>query len=935
MRQAFKRVAAWMLSLTLIFGTSAVDVRSATAATGQIYSWPTILSSSETPKMIVTKGVTYQKFTYQTSSGPIVLHETWTDLSDSNVEVRPVLSNDKLEGERNETTSSMATRTGAVAGTNGDYFESNASGMALGMSTKDGVLVHSPSNAAVLGITRDNHVVIGKYNFSGQITARNNEYRYLTALNAHPATYPNGLLVITRDLGYWEMAMNATVVVLEKLPDGGEYKVHDILPAQSVIEMPYPGFVKLVAQGTDAIPFVTGNMKPGDIVRMTYGTNPSSSDLKYSIGGGPILLKAGSAFSDPVRPDSTPNYKGPLTGVGITPDGQHLLQVAVDGRSNESIGLTYGQLTNYFVGRGISDAMMLDGGGSTDMVVRMAGDTKATVQNDPSDGYERRVANGLFVYSKSAPGKATYVSVNDGQKLELFKGMTAKLSGFVRDENYNPLPNETITYKVEPATLGTVSANGTFTAGNTGGSGQVIASAANGATTSIPLTVFDQVESLQITPSVIDIGNAETQSFAVTGSFRGAKFAMKPEWVSFTTSDNSLGTVDAQGLFTAGAKNGTLTVNASVGNVTVRSTVGVGYVTKALNAMSNADQWTLSTRWGNVGTLSTSTAQTQGGNSASVATNYKFSAGSGLKQFVFYPKDALPIPNASDLATVNPIGVGAWVYGNNTNLKLVASFEQPDGTLIQGSNQPRVNWTGWKYVTFHLPDTAKFPLKLDYLDIIAENPTTDLQGALYFSNFQSVYAARGYAERQPDPDPVVTFADIQNHWGRAVIEQLATKKVISGKDPQHFDPEGNLTRAEAVTLLVRALGLQPQASTAFTDVPANAWFAGNVGAAVKAGLVNGVGNGQFAPDELVDRNQAATMIYNALQFKGKAPTGGTPIPFKDADQIADWAKAKVDALSAAKLLNGNGDGTLSPTKNTTRAESAVLMANMMKFGGLL
>lgn len=925
------------MSLTLIFGTSAVEIQAASAATTQIYGWPTITSVSETPKMIVTKGVTYQKFSYQTSSGPIVLHETWSDLTDSNVEVRPVLSNDKLEGDKNETTSGMANRTGAVAGTNGDYFEQAASGMALGMSTSNGSLIHSPSDAAVLGITQDNHVVIGKYKFSGQITAANNEYRYLTALNAHPTTFPNGLIVMTRDLGYWEMALNATVAVLQQMPESGQYKVLDIQPAQTVVEMPYAGTVKLIAQGTDAIPFVTANMKPGDIVKLTYGTNPSSGNLKSAIGGGPILLKDGAAYSDPVRPDSTPNYRGPLTGVGVTSDGQHLLQVVVDGRTNESIGLTYGQMANYFAARGISDAMLLDGGGSSDMVVRQAGDTKATVANNPSDGYERRVANGLFVYSTSAPGKATYVTINEGQKVELFKGMTQKISGYVRDENYNPLPNESLTYTVEPPTLGTIAANGTFTAGNAAGSGQIVATAANGASTSIAVTVFDQVDTLSISPSVIDIGQGETQNFSVTGSFRGTKFTMKPEWITFSTSDSALGKVDAQGLFTAGAKNGTVNVLATVGNVSARATVGVGYVTKTLNPMDNVEQWLLSTRWGSVGTLTASNAQTQGGNKASLAANYKFSAGSGLKQFVFYPKDTLAIPSATDLATVNPIGIGVWVYGDGSNLKLVASFERPDGSTIQATNQPHVTQKGWQYITFRLPDTAKFPLKLDYLDIVAENPTSDLQGTLYFGNIQSVYAARTYAERQPDPKPVTTFSDIQTHWGRSIIEQLATKGVISGKDSQHFDPEGNLTRAEAVTLLVRALGLQPQpdAAQAFNDVPADAWFAGNVGAAVKAGLVSGVGGGKFAPNDMVDRNQAATMIYNALQFKGKAPTGGTPIQFSDAAQIADWAKAKVDALSAAKLLNGNGDGTLSPTKKTTRAESAVLVYNMMTYGGLL
>ncbi|MBL0386051.1 S-layer homology domain-containing protein [Tumebacillus sp. ITR2] len=938
LRQGLKRTAAWALSLTLIFGTSGVVIQPASAATAQIYSWPTILSSTESPKMIVTKGVTYQKFSYQTSSGPLVLNETWTDLSDPNVSVRPVLAHDTLESDRNETTLEMAKRTGAVAGTNGDYYEISASGMALGMSTQNGNLIHSPSDAAVLGITQDNKVQIGKYTFTGQITAANNQASALSGLNVHPTSYSNGLLLMTRDLGYWEMLTNATVVVLERMPDGGEYKVHDILPAQTVMELPYPGYVKLIAQGSDAISFVTGNMKPGDTVKMTYGTNPDSSKLKFSIGGGPILLKGGTSYNDPVKPDNTPNYKGPLTGVGITSDGQHMLQVTVDGRSNESIGLTFSQMANYFAARGISDAMLLDGGGSTDMVVRQPGDTTASVANDPSDGYERRVANGLFVFSTSAPGKATYVTSNDGQAVELFKTMTKKISSYVRDENYNPLPNESVSYKVEPTTLGTISADGTFTAGNTGGSGTIRATATNGATTSVPVTVFDQVDTLQISPSVLDLGNGETQSFTVSGTFRGSKFAMKPEWVKFSTSDAALGTVDAQGLFTAGAKNGTVTVTAAVGNVTARATLGVGYVTKTLNSMANSGEWLLSTRWGNVGALSSTSSQVHGDNAASLTANYSFPAGSGLKQFVFYPKDALAIPGPNELATVNPIGVGAWVYGDNSNLKMIASFERPDGTTIQATNQPRINFNGWKFVTFRLPDTAKFPLKLDFLDIVAESPASDVHGSLAFSTLQSVYAARTYAERQPAPTPtVVTFADIQNHWGRSTIEQLATKGVISGKDSQHFDPEGNLTRAEAVTLLVRALGLQPQPelTASFTDVSKDAWYAGNVGAAVKAGIATGIGNGQFAPENLVDRNQAAAMIYNALHYKGKTPTGGTPLVFQDANLIASWAKDKVDALTAAKLLNGNGDGTLSPTKNTSRAESAVMILNMMKYAGLL
>ncbi|MCX7571142.1 S-layer homology domain-containing protein [Tumebacillus sp. DT12] len=930
-----KAAGAWILSLSMVFGSTPLGAK---ASSEQIYSWPTILSKTATDPIIVTKGVTYQRFNFQTSSGPIVIHETWTQLDDPNVEVKAVLSHDKLENEKNETVSEMARRTGAVAGTNGDFFESQGSGMALGMGVENGKLIHSPSPSAVLGIDYTNRIVMGHYTLTAQMTA-NGQTSAITSVNGHPVTFPNGMVLLTPELGFWEMAANATVVTLEPV-SGDAYKVIGIQPAQTVVEAPVKPYLKVLAQGVDAINYVTANVKKDDTIKLGWGTNPSSSHLKYAIGGGPILLKGGSSYKDPNPPlKGVENTRMPLTGVGVTADGKRMMQVVVDGRSKESIGLTYGQMANYFAHRNLSDAMLFDGGGSSDMVIRDVGDTQAKVISKPSDGWERRVANGLFVYSTSPSGQPTHVHVNDGQNVTVFKGRSVTLAApAIRDQNYNPLPSAPVTYTVEPATLGTITANGVFTAGVNGGAGKIIATTANGAKGEVAVNVITTVDSLTISPASAMIGNDESVTFTVKGNVLGQSFTLDPADLNWT-ADRAFGTVEGNGRFTAvsGDKTGRTTVTASFGGKSVGATVDIGYVRHTLDQLTDAGKWTRTDRWGDVGTLTTSTTAQIGDKTQFLTMNYRFAAGSGLKQFVFYPKETMSIPHPTDKAAVDPIGIGMWVYGNNSGVRLFANFEKPDGTFVRSTDTAAVTWSGWKFVSFKIPAGTPFPVKLDYLDAYVDSPTAEVKGTLYFSDLQVLFNPTTYKEKEvvvPQPT-VVTFPDIANHWGRTVVETLATKGIINGRDKDHFDPDAGLSRAEAVTLIVRSLNLPSDTGTTFSDVPSDAWYASTVSAAVKAGITNGVGDGKFAPHEPVNRNQMAKMIYHALKTQGKAPTGGTPLAFKDADLIASWAKAEIDALSAAGLMVGDGTGYLRPVKTATRVESAYMIHNMLKYAGLL
>jgi len=105
--------------------------------------------------------------------------------------------------------------------------------------------------------------------------------------------------------------------------------------------------------------------------------------------------------------------------------------------------------------------------------------------------------------------------------------------------------------------------------------------------------------------------------------------------------------------------------------------------------------------------------------------------------------------------------------------------------------------------------------------------------------------------------------------------------IIKGYEDNTFRPEGEITRAEFAAIVVRLLGQEAQsagaaASTQFADVPADHWAAGYVNIAVQAGVINGYGNGNFGPDDLVEYQDALTMMVRALGYEPAIGSAGYP-----------------------------------------------------------
>ncbi|SDE19619.1 S-layer homology domain-containing protein [Paenibacillus sp. UNCCL117] len=186
----------------------------------------------------------------------------------------------------------------------------------------------------------------------------------------------------------------------------------------------------------------------------------------------------------------------------------------------------------------------------------------------------------------------------------------------------------------------------------------------------------------------------------------------------------------------------------------------------------------------------------------------------------------------------------------------------------------------------------------------------------------------------------VRFADLAGHWSRQDVEALASKGIVEGTSEDSFSPESKLTRAGFVTLLTRALGLEPTAAAAeFTDVPADAWYASAVGAAVQAGLVDGFRNGEFRPDDAITREQLSVLAMRALKWTGASMPEHSSTAvlegFADSGSLSEWARESAAQALATGLLQGREEGAFVPAGTVTRAEGTVVLRRLLQKAGFI
>ncbi|MHA7965108.1 M20/M25/M40 family metallo-hydrolase [Paenibacillus sp. CAU 1782] len=185
-----------------------------------------------------------------------------------------------------------------------------------------------------------------------------------------------------------------------------------------------------------------------------------------------------------------------------------------------------------------------------------------------------------------------------------------------------------------------------------------------------------------------------------------------------------------------------------------------------------------------------------------------------------------------------------------------------------------------------------------------------------------------------DPEVIPSFEDLGPvaSWAGEAIGKLAALGIIKGMTDEQFAPLNQVTRAQFITMLVRALGLEDaEASVTFGDVSRSAWHYEYIAAGVKAGIAQGTGTGRFNPDKPITREEMAIMAANALKLVNEASGDESTLDkFSDKESIASYAREAVALLTQQGVINGMGNDTFAPKGVANRAQAAVIIYRMLE-----
>ena len=179
-----------------------------------------------------------------------------------------------------------------------------------------------------------------------------------------------------------------------------------------------------------------------------------------------------------------------------------------------------------------------------------------------------------------------------------------------------------------------------------------------------------------------------------------------------------------------------------------------------------------------------------------------------------------------------------------------------------------------------------------------------------------------------------SFADLaEDAWYADGVKWAIENGIMAGTSEDNFSPNTNTTRAMVVTTLWAKEGKPTTVKDCtFEDVEEGDWFYEAVRWAAAKGVVAGYSETEFGPNDLVTREQLATILYAYAQMKGEGFSGlwAFQLEYDDAADVAEWAYEPMCWMVMNDIITGTGEGTLAPKANATRAQIATMLMNLSK-----
>lgn len=663
--------------------------------------------------------------------------------------IKTEIANNAL-GNGLEKTSAMSLRNDApghrvIGAVNGDYFGISApqnpyTFLANSMIKEQEFVFGRTHQRSSFGMLIGKSPVIEVLNFSGTAAASNDSVFSIFGVNRERGA--NQLLLYNKFIGATTLTDNSGTEVRLTLID--TISVNN--PTKFVVANVYInsgnnsiGNSYVLSGAGSGASFLQNNFSAGDTVVLNLGISPDVGNLISFMGGGPKLINDGVVPNSFVGlegfGESHVNSRHPRTAIGFSEDSTKIYMVVVDGRqANLSIGMSCKELADYMKSIGCYNAVNLDGGGSSTMVVRNQ------IANSPSDpGGERSVGNSILLVSTAPLGNLNILHVSPGMP-RVFLGGTVTFNVQGTDEYLNPYPlhQDTLMFTLSSSTLGSITSSGVFTAGETADSGSLTISYKSISKT-IPLVVKG-IADIEIDPksAVTDFNRIITFKPHLFDT-DGVEQQIASNLYTWLSTDTTVGTVDQVGQF-RGLKTGSSKIIASFKGVsdTAEAHVQIGTGVAVADSIESIFGWELGGE--NIDTINSaisfSTAQSTIG-SGSLKLDYSFTYQAGEFNWA-YLKCSIPLYGLPDSIKID-------VFSDGAAHRVFFDFEDAAGAVYRIQTHKLANLANiWDTLKARVPGTSVivFPLKIKQVAIVLGGGSVSGQnysGTIYIDNIRVRY----------------------------------------------------------------------------------------------------------------------------------------------------------------------------------------------------
>ncbi|WP_106768672.1 phosphodiester glycosidase family protein [Paenibacillus faecalis] len=697
-----------------------------------------------------------------------------------------------------------------IAAMNGDFYDMS-NGLPLGFFMGEGELLNSPPDGLfAFGMKKDGTTMYGPSPQLTRILSISGKSTAITAMNRLRGS--NALVLYTPSFHSSTMTnTSGDEVVLDVV--SGEVKSGQTLSLKvSAIHKDegntpiMDGTVILSASGQYRE--VLDGLQIGDEVSVFLDLEPEWKDVEMAIGGNALLI------DDGVIQHSSDSGVHPRTAIGTKADGTVIMFV-IDGRQpGYSEGVTLNELALIMKDMGAVNALNLDGGGSTTLVARLPGEPLRQMVNSPSDGSERKTANGILLVN-TAPEEAADKLVVKPQLERVLSGSKIKLKAAAVDSHLHPVRStDTPTWSVEPA-LGTIDEAGVFTAGSLAGTAEIKARTGNLSGTST-VEVVDELTELSFGETVKSFAPGKTETMKVTALRNGQVIQADNSQLKWTT-EGDIGSIDKNGTFMAtGESEKTGRIIVSYKGVEASVDVNIGLPPVVLEDFENGLDPYLESAGAQYkfvkASIETNKELVRFGN-GSLKLEYDFTGTTGTSGAYLQAKS----PDHHIVIPGYPEKIGMWVYGDGKKHWLRAQLRDSKGIIALDfvDQTVGVDFEGWKYVEAEVPKGRLLPLTMDmpvrYMETSAAKKDA---GVIYVDQIRALYGpneddidppmlkdfspADGATVKKNQPNISVTAEDAgydpDKHPGSTLIDPEQIRFYLDGELVKHtlYPPKGEI-----------------------------------------------------------------------------------------------------------------------------------------------